>query len=582
MPRLTRKNLGKKVAFKKYVLLFIYLISFTGYVHGNSCNTVEVIKNVNVRVAPDKTTEKVGRIHVGERYSVIAQSGNWVNYWFDEKARWSYKKGYLKDITENCAKVVNTKSGKVNVRSRASNKGTKVDKAPDDSLWVTGGKYGNWYQVWYKSKKAYIHKNYIEEITISPELVDIDIDENLLNCLKSQGYNNALEVFELHCVKQNISSIKGLEYLTFLQVLNLSDNLLKSATFRNNEQLKELNLSSNQLTDIDLSQNLQLETLLLNDNALTKLDVSQHSHLRRLAIEGNKLVELNTGSNNDLYATVYKQHSLDANLFDTNILWPLCGRIDYLDSDIADTCTNRQGAEFNDWPLAYGFGPRLLRTEQDRYDFHRGLDIATEYGTPIYAVTDGIVRVAGAHSSYMDNLIILRHYRPGSTSCIPDGCYHSLYMHLSDWRVQVGDSVKKGQLIGFTGSSIGMWPHLHFEIRNASKDDPYSYWQRDSINPLHVLPHPEFAKIESKINVIDGKLTLKYETQRWDVGRVEVRAYDNNNALLIDRRGTANEKGYYINPPFFDLNVHNHNFTHKNSSSVPWSSFAKGGDQECP
>ncbi|WP_300017307.1 M23 family metallopeptidase [Pseudonocardia sp.] len=101
-----------------------------------------------------------------------------------------------------------------------------------------------------------------------------------------------------------------------------------------------------------------------------------------------------------------------------------------------------------------GFGARWGRS-------HNGIDIAGPIGTPIYAVTDGVVEQAGAASGF--GLVVkIRH---------PDGTM-SVYGHVNQMFVEVGDEVGAGEQIaeiGNRGQSTG--PHLHFEIHDAG-DSP--------------------------------------------------------------------------------------------------------------
>ncbi|MDP3974999.1 MAG: M23 family metallopeptidase [Candidatus Jorgensenbacteria bacterium] len=93
---------------------------------------------------------------------------------------------------------------------------------------------------------------------------------------------------------------------------------------------------------------------------------------------------------------------------------------------------------------------------------HLGADLDAAEGTPVYAINDGIVRLAKRFTDY------------GNTIIVDHGLgIFSYYLHLSEFSVGVGDTVVRGQRIaksGNTGYSIG--PHLHFSvrIRNASVD----------------------------------------------------------------------------------------------------------------
>lgn len=99
-------------------------------------------------------------------------------------------------------------------------------------------------------------------------------------------------------------------------------------------------------------------------------------------------------------------------------------------------------------------------------NFHPGIDIANNVGTPIIATADGKVVESGWSSGY------------GQTVEIDHGnSITTLYGHNSQIVVRTGQSVKKGQLIAYlgnTGYSTG--PHLHYEIRvNGTAVNPASF-----------------------------------------------------------------------------------------------------------
>ncbi|HEY8416493.1 MAG TPA: peptidoglycan DD-metalloendopeptidase family protein [Limnochordales bacterium] len=120
-----------------------------------------------------------------------------------------------------------------------------------------------------------------------------------------------------------------------------------------------------------------------------------------------------------------------------------------------------------DWPVQGGrissrFGPRWGR-------MHQGLDIAVPTGTPVRAAAAGTVTYAGPMGSY-GNLVILDHGNRVETR----------YAHNSRIVVRVGQKVKRGEIIAYsgnTGNSTG--PHLHFEIRyRGTAVDPDKYLKR--------------------------------------------------------------------------------------------------------
>ncbi len=93
-------------------------------------------------------------------------------------------------------------------------------------------------------------------------------------------------------------------------------------------------------------------------------------------------------------------------------------------------------------------------------NMHNGLDIAVPRGTPIYAMADGIVRLAGENFYYTGNNILLDHGQG----------INSFYFHLSKLLVKEGQRIKKGEIIGrvgTTGRSTG--PHLHWGVQWYSK-----------------------------------------------------------------------------------------------------------------
>lgn len=98
--------------------------------------------------------------------------------------------------------------------------------------------------------------------------------------------------------------------------------------------------------------------------------------------------------------------------------------------------------------------------------FHSGLDIATQLGNKIYATADGYVLLI-ENSGALGNLICIDHGFGLSTR----------YGHLSSFAVKEGDRVKRGQVIGYVGSTgRSTAPHLHYEVIYMSKNqNPMNY-----------------------------------------------------------------------------------------------------------
>lgn len=98
--------------------------------------------------------------------------------------------------------------------------------------------------------------------------------------------------------------------------------------------------------------------------------------------------------------------------------------------------------------------------------YHSGMDIGVDYGTPIHAADSGTVIYSGWISGY-GNAVIIDH----------GGGVQTLYGHNQSLNVSEGESVAKGSVIayaGSTGNSTG--PHCHFEVRvNGEPADPMAY-----------------------------------------------------------------------------------------------------------
>lgn len=98
--------------------------------------------------------------------------------------------------------------------------------------------------------------------------------------------------------------------------------------------------------------------------------------------------------------------------------------------------------------------------------FHSGLDIGVDYGTPVQAADGGTVIYAGWMGGY-GKAVIIDH----------GGGISTLYGHNSELLVSEGQSVRKGQVISYAGSTgYSTGPHVHFEVRvNGSPVDPLGY-----------------------------------------------------------------------------------------------------------
>lgn len=125
------------------------------------------------------------------------------------------------------------------------------------------------------------------------------------------------------------------------------------------------------------------------------------------------------------------------------------------------------------WPIAgwlsSGYGNRA-DPFTGQPDFHAGLDISADKGTPVRATADGVVELAAYNGNYGNCIMISHGFGIGTR-----------FGHLSGYAVGVGQKVKRGDVIGYVGSTgRATSSHLHYEILlNGSP-----------INPLRLLARP--------------------------------------------------------------------------------------------
>jgi murein DD-endopeptidase MepM/ murein hydrolase activator NlpD len=109
--------------------------------------------------------------------------------------------------------------------------------------------------------------------------------------------------------------------------------------------------------------------------------------------------------------------------------------------------------------IASGFGYRSDPFTKVR-KFHEGMDFSARTGTPIYATGDGVIARADNSASGYGNHIVIRH----------GFGYETLYGHLSKYNCRPGQTVKRGDVIGYVGSTgRSEAPHLHYEVHKGGE-----------------------------------------------------------------------------------------------------------------
>jgi murein DD-endopeptidase MepM/ murein hydrolase activator NlpD len=125
------------------------------------------------------------------------------------------------------------------------------------------------------------------------------------------------------------------------------------------------------------------------------------------------------------------------------------------------------------WP-AHGWLTGTFGGRSDPFSgepaFHQGIDIATDKGQPVFATADGTVDAAAPNGDY-GNLVVLKH----------DFGLTTRYGHMSAFNVKPGQTVKRGDVIGYVGATgHATGTHVHYEILVNGK----------LINPLQLLTQP--------------------------------------------------------------------------------------------
>jgi Peptidase family M23 len=138
--------------------------------------------------------------------------------------------------------------------------------------------------------------------------------------------------------------------------------------------------------------------------------------------------------------------------------------------------------------LASGFGMRVHPIYKVK-KMHTGIDFAAPIGTPIYATADGKIEEVSVRFSGYGKMIIIDH----------GFGYKTRYAHMHDFAVRQGQSIKRGELIGYVGDTgLSTAPHLHYEVfMNGEFINPVHYFFND-LSPAEYEKVVELASIENQ------------------------------------------------------------------------------------
>ena len=120
--------------------------------------------------------------------------------------------------------------------------------------------------------------------------------------------------------------------------------------------------------------------------------------------------------------------------------------------------------------VASGYG-RRIDPYYKKLKFHYGVDFSAPKGTPIYATGNGTVAKVKKSKRGFGNHVVINH----------GFGYESLYAHMSKYTVRKGQKVKRGDIIGYVGSTgKSTAPHLHYEVhKDGRKINPANYFHND-------------------------------------------------------------------------------------------------------
>ncbi|HNX06678.1 MAG TPA: M23 family metallopeptidase [Bacteroidales bacterium] len=138
-----------------------------------------------------------------------------------------------------------------------------------------------------------------------------------------------------------------------------------------------------------------------------------------------------------------------------------------------------------------GFGYRIhpiYKTSR----MHTGIDFMARTGTPVYATGDGVVIDPKGNQSGYGIVCVINHGYG----------FQSLYAHMSKMIVRQGAKVKRGQVIGYVGSTgLSVAPHCHYEIiKNGVKINPVNYFYND-------LTPQEYEKVIEQASILNQALS---------------------------------------------------------------------------
>ena len=308
-----------------------------------------------------------------------------------------------------------------------------------------------------KSQSTYneIKQNIVSSIEKDVTLKALNIDgKNIGYVTNKEEFNNAIKkVASAYSTNLNIDESK----ITSINVkgnISFKDEKVNISKLSSEEELADNIIKNKSLIDVDIVVN---DTRLVDIEPSVKIERSEE-----LLIGESKVTEGKKGKKEQNINITYRNgEKKSVSVLSENIIEQSSSKVitkgtkSILNGTSAVFTSPTRGGT-----ITSNFGERWGKN-------HNGLDIAGNIGDPVMAALDGKVKSTFYERDGYGNVVILEH----------EGGIETRYAHMSKIGVKIGDTVKKGDIVGevgSTGRSTG--PHLHFEVRvNGSPVDPQKY-----------------------------------------------------------------------------------------------------------
>lgn len=319
----------------------------------------------------------------------------------------------------------------------------------------------------------------------------IDSYETQINSLKTEIATKTKEVEEMQkrlddleaereknqkLLDERLVTLYESGEVTYMDVLLSSANftqfisnyyMIETLTAADKELIQKLEDEKNEIAEIQAKLNASLEEIEKKKAELESIQSELNKSKNEEQSKVDELTEQSHDLESDVAAYEKKMKELDAKEQAQEAA--LQNKIQQAEANYSTSGTSSKG-----FIRPVNSNNITARMYYSSGAYHGAVDFGVSVGTPVYAAADGVVVTAtwGGSDSY-GYYVKIKHY---------NGLY-TLYAHASSLAVKVGQVVKQGQVImysGNTGKTSG--PHLHFEVRTS----PGGYKNR--VNPLNYLP----------------------------------------------------------------------------------------------